>query len=32
MGCGIGGVGRAVFVEGFLLTFAGGMVILKVHI
>ena len=32
MGCGIGGVGMAVFVEGFLLTFAGGMVILKVHI
>ncbi|MFR8799611.1 MAG: hypothetical protein ACLVGQ_11045 [Blautia massiliensis (ex Durand et al. 2017)] len=29
---GIGGVGMAVFVEGFLLTFAGGMVILKVHI
>ena len=28
MGCGIGGVGMAVFVEGFLLTFAGGMVIL----
>ena len=24
--------GLAVFVEGFLLTFAGGMVILKVHI
>ena len=32
VGCGIGGVGMAVFVEGFLLTFAGGMVILKVHI
>ena len=32
MGCGIGGVGMAVFVEGVLLTFAGGMVILKVHI
>lgn len=32
MGCGIGGVGMAVFVEGFLLTFAGGVVILKIHI
>ena len=31
-GCGIGGVGMAGFVEGFLLTFAGGRVILKVHI
>ena len=25
-------VGMAVFVEGFLLTFAGGVVILKIHI
>ena len=35
--CGIGACGGcsgglAVFVEGFLLTFAGGVVILKVHI
>lgn len=35
--CGVGAVvdavgGLAVFVEGFLLTFAGGVVILKVHI
>lgn len=30
-GCGWGEV-LAVFVEGFLLTFAGGVVILKIHI